>query len=230
MPRRTSRRIFTDDKGSGSASTLVSNSNDGGGYAGSAHSVWHKCSPLIDWTMELARFSSKLRDLLGNAESVRPLLCTGSPTDCEVALVGANPGTTTPFWPYWSDSHGMDKDGWLCAYREQHGGKYGRSRAAIERFVPLVHGRVIELNAHVKQSARINQLTTEHRTTIILDYILGVVRPRVAICAGTDAARAVAEIRHAWPMTVINAPHFIYWGRERERELANEVNAVLQGT
>jgi hypothetical protein len=71
---------------------------------------------------------------------MRPLLCDGNPLTYTVALIGANPGTTTSFWTYWSDEEGMDRRSWIDAYKLQHGGKFNRSRAAIERFVPLVSG------------------------------------------------------------------------------------------
>ena len=121
----------------------------------------------------------------------------------------------------------MDKEGWLQAYRQQQGGKYGRSRTAIERFLPLVNAQVIELNAHAKQTARLAQLTVKDRTTEVLEYLLRSVRPRVALCAGSDAAKAVIETRGDWSMKVIEAPHFIYWGRDRERQMAAEINACL---
>lgn len=179
-------------------------------------------------TPSLEEFSKELRHLLGEADGIRPLLCDGDPFQCAVALVGANPGTTTPFWPYWSDEHGVDKAGWLRAYRDQHDGKYGRSRKAIERFVPLVNAKVIELNAHAKQSARLAQLARQHRTTDVLGFVLSAVRPKVAVCAGADAYRAVTALANTWPMEVIEVKHFIYWGHDMENELAGRVNALLQ--
>ncbi|MEO7886276.1 MAG: hypothetical protein ABI893_05940 [Polaromonas sp.] len=177
-------------------------------------------------TKDLAAFSSDLRGMVGDAAGIRPLLCSGNPFDCKVALVGANPGSATPFWPSWTDANGVDKEAWLQAYRQQHGG-YGRSRAAIERFLPLVNAQVIELNAHAKQTARLGQLAVKDRTTEVLAYLLRAVRPRVALCAGASAVTAVTEMHVDWPMKIIEAPHFIYWGRERERRMAAEINAYL---
>lgn len=180
--------------------------------------------------LELAKFSFELRTLIGAKQGVRPFVCSGDPLTCQVALVGANPGTTTPFWPQWNDERGMSKEAFLEAYRQFHGGRYGRSRAAIERFVPLVKARVIELNAHGKQSRRLAELASEHRETAVMEFVLRAVRPRVAICAGADAVKAVTAIEADWHMKVIAAPHFIYWGREREHQMAQEINASLSGT
>lgn len=143
-----------------------------------------------------------------------------------VAVVGANPGKSASFWDVWTDEFGVDKTGWLAAYLQKHG-RYSRSRAAIERFVPLVHGRVIELNAHAKQSPRLADLDQLHRTTDVLTYVMKSVRPKVAVCAGADACRAVEALEHDWDMEIVKAKHFIYWGREAEKALAEQVNLLL---
>lgn len=175
---------------------------------------------------DLAAFSSGLRELIGDADGMRPLLCSGNPLRCTVALVGANPGRSAPFWRFWSDEIGVDKNGWLTAYLQEHG-RFRRSRAAIERFVPLINGPVVELNAHAKQSPRLVDLGKIHRTTDVLMYVMERIRPRVAVCAGSDALRAVEGLGSNWGMDIVPAKHFIYWGRDAERELAARVNAVL---
>lgn len=175
----------------------------------------------------LAHFASRLQVLVGDAADMRPLLCDGDPYECRVALVGANPGTTTPFWPFWSDERGCDKAAWLKEYRERHDGKYGRSRAAIERLLPQIRAKVIELNAFAKQSGRVGDLAAEHRTSEVLQFILDQVKPVVAICAGADAHRAVLACAITRPMQVIAAKHFIYWGQATEADLARRVNTAL---
>jgi len=188
------------------------------------------CSSSSSVPHDLAKFSVEIRRMIGAGEGIRPLVCSGDPFNCQVALIGANPGSMTPFWPHWSDVRGMNKETWLDEYRQQHGGKYGRSRAAIERFVPLVNARVLELNAHGKQSRRLAHLASEHRTTELLEFVLRAVRPQVALCAGSDAVRAVTAINSDWGMKIIVAPHYIYWGGERERQMAQEINACLSAS
>jgi hypothetical protein len=178
----------------------------------------------------LSQLSGELRRLIGANEGVRPFVCNGDPLTCQVAIVGANPGTTTSFWPHWSDERGMSKEAFLEEYRRLHGGKYNRSRAAIERFVPLVKARVIELNAHGKQSPRLKELAAAHRETSVLEFMLHAVRPRVVFCAGADAMKAVKAVKAekvGWQMKINAAKHFIYWGREREKRMAQEINDYL---
>ncbi|UUZ64460.1 hypothetical protein LP417_05185 [Polaromonas sp. P1-6] len=142
-------------------------------------------------------------------------------------MVGINPAATIPFWPFWSDDKGMDRASWVTAYKALRNGKLSRSRAALERFVPQVTARVIELNAHAKQSKRLASLKREHRTTDVLEFVLGAVKPRVVLCAGASALSVVQGLSMPWIPTVVEARHFIYWGVEYERVLAERVNSSL---
>ena len=176
--------------------------------------------------MNINEFEKKLRGLVGEARGMRPLVCEGNPLTCSVALVGANPRTTTPFWPFWNGERGMDRGGWIDAYLKRHNSKFERSRSAIERFVPQVAARVIELNAYARQSNRLADLERPLQTSEVLAFVLISVRPRVIICAGTDAQRAVEALRPTWNTTVLKRKHFIYWGRASERDLADSVNLL----
>ena len=175
----------------------------------------------------MAEFSSALRALVADAPEMRPFLCMGNPLTCKVAVVGINPAATTPFWPFWIEDKGMDRASWINEYKTLHNGNLSRSRAVLERFVPQVTNRVIELNAHAKQSRRLSDLKGEHRTTAVLEFMLGVVQPAIIVCAGTSALKAVLSLSLPWAPTIIEARHFIYWGREYERELAGKVNCLL---
>jgi hypothetical protein len=187
----------------------------------------HPVPSKVSSPRQLADLALALKELIGATEGVRPFVCNGDPLTCQAAIVGANLGTTTSFWPHWSDDEGMSKEAFLEEYRRLHGGRYSRSRAAIERFVPLVKARVIELNAHGKQSPRLKELAAEHRETAVLDFMLRAVRPQVVLCAGSDATKAVKAVKVDWQMKIIAAKHFINWGREREHQMAQEINDYL---
>jgi hypothetical protein len=177
---------------------------------------------------EIHEFSNALKALTAGASDIRPLLCEGNPLTCTMAIVGINPAAKTPFWPHWSEKTGMDRGSWLQEYKALHNGKVSRSRAALERFIPQVTvGRVIELNAHAKQSRRHSDLTPPHRTTEVLEFVLSNVRPIIILCAGVSAFDSVHELSLTWKPNVIEARHFIYWGMKYESELAGKVNSIL---
>jgi hypothetical protein len=167
-----------------------------------------------------------LRELVGDAEGW-PFLCDGDPPTCTVALVGANPATSTAFWLFWDDGRGMARRRWIDAFLEERG-KFTRSREAMERFVPQVSARVIELNAYRKQSPRLAELPRAHRTTEVLKFILSAVRPRVIVCAGVHAQKGVRAVDLPWRPRLVDTRHFIYWGTEHERNLAEEVNDLCR--
>jgi hypothetical protein len=175
--------------------------------------------------MNIKGFEKELRSLVGDAKGMRPLLCEGNPLTCAVALVGANPRTTTPFWRFWNGERGMDRRSWIDEYLKQHG-KFERSRSAIERFIPKVEARVVELNAYADWSNRLADLEHARRTSEVLAFVLRSVRPKVIICAGKHAQRAIDEVGPR-RSTVFEEKHFIYWGRTSERDLADRVNLLL---
>src|SRR5437588_1982707 len=67
-------------------------------------------------TMSLHEIDREIRRLTGEGEMSRPFVCHCSPIGCEVAEVGINPGTDTPFWPYWRITTGFDKAAWISDY------------------------------------------------------------------------------------------------------------------
>ncbi|SFC23867.1 hypothetical protein SAMN05216344_1128 [Polaromonas sp. OV174] len=176
--------------------------------------------------MTLAELSAQLRLLLDETQEAHPLLCEGSPFDCNVAIVGINPATTTQFWPYWTDSLGMDRTAWIDAYKTKHR-KFNRSRAALERFIPQIKANVVEVNAYARQSRRFADLQRQHRTSSAMEFLLSAIRPRVIVYAGAAALNAGERLTPAWHPVVIPARHFIYWGKQYESELAVLVNHAL---
>lgn len=177
--------------------------------------------------MTLTEFSEQLRAIVPEGEGLRPLLCEGNPLACEVAIIGINPATTTPFWPYWNDQSGMKRAAWIEAYKVQHGG-FKRSRAALERFIPKIAGNVVEINAFATQSKRLADLQKQHKTSTLLDFLLGTIRPKVVVYAGAAAFKTASRTSQSLRAVEVQARHFIYWGNEYETELAEQVNRAIR--
>ena len=136
--------------------------------------------------MDLVTFDRDLRAVAGTG-AVRPFLCNGSPFGCPVFLVGINPATDIPLWPYWSVERGCDKQGWLRAYLERKG-RLGPTRAKIERlFDALAPTRALECNIFQHHSPREADLDGEHRTTEVFDFLLERLAPRIVFVHGGSA-------------------------------------------
>ena len=126
----------------------------------------------------------EIRRLTGEEILSRPFVCHGSPIGCEVAEVGINPGTDTPFWPYWSMNAGFNKDAWLEDYVQRNGRlKPTRDRLEVlcRSLAPL---RCLELNLYHRYSRNEASLAMEHRDTKLFDFMLQVAMPRVLIVHG----------------------------------------------
>jgi hypothetical protein len=141
-----------------------------------------------------AEMDRTLRQLTGEHRESRPFVCSGSPIGCEVAEIGINPGTPTPFWERWSTEAGFDKAGWLKDYLERHK-KFGPTRRNIDLFCEALRPlRCIELNLYDRYSPRLSDLAQELRRTEVLDYMLEVARPRLILVHGDDPAKYLSQL------------------------------------
>lgn len=143
----------------------------------------------------ISQFDEHIRRLTGEHPESRPFICDGSPFDCEVAEIGINPGTPTPFWPHWSASRGLfDKQAWLNDYLDRHG-KFGPTRRNIDLFSQALHPlRCLELNVYDRFASRSAQLAPNLRTTHVLDYLLEALRPRLVLVHGDPPAEHLSRL------------------------------------
>ncbi|MBL7224349.1 MAG: hypothetical protein ISS72_10885 [Candidatus Brocadiae bacterium] len=134
----------------------------------------------------LTEFDKRIRELTGEHVEARPFLCEGSPFGCEVFLVGINPGTSTPFWPYWRLPYGCHKQEWLRDYMSRRGRKPTRIR--IERIISAAAPvRCLDTNAFFRYSPNEASLRPEDRDTRVFDYLLEVLTPKVVFAHGASA-------------------------------------------
>jgi hypothetical protein len=141
---------------------------------------------------ELGAFDRKLR--AASASAGRPFLCEGSPFGCEIFLVGINPGTDTPFWPFWSVANGCDKPSWLKTYLDRHG-RLGPTRERIERLFKAARPtRVLETNIFHRASKREAALPRTHQTTTVFDFLLKTLHPRVMFVHGGSAIKHLERL------------------------------------
>lgn len=128
----------------------------------------------------------KLREILRPGHPSRPFLCTGSPEGCQVALVGINPGTATPFERYWSVERGCDKNGWLMEYFSDPRNRRKPTRRRIEILLQELHPvRCIELNISPYYSRNEKDLPSDlKKDERVFDLLLRMVKPRLLFAYG----------------------------------------------
>lgn len=122
----------------------------------------------------------------------RPFLCQGSPLGAEIFIAGINPGTPTPFWPFWSIENGCDKQGWLDSFYQHKGGE--KTRKAIEILLSsLAPIKYIETNLYHIYSKDEASLAPKDRNTNIFEYLLKTLEPEVIVLHGRSTRLKVEK-------------------------------------
>jgi len=147
-------------------------------------------------TMDLAAFDRELRALCGSDQQLRPFVCRGSPLACTIAIIGANPATKVPFWPWWNAVEGFQKDAWYAAYLAARSGGVSSTRQRIERVVAGATPELcLETNVYATPSQNLGQLQARDRVRRVTDFLLRSIRPKVVFAHGKEARE---ELSAAW--------------------------------
>ena len=135
-----------------------------------------------------------IRRLTGEHPEARPFLCDGSPIGSEVFLVGINPGTDTPFWPYWRLPSGCHKDEWIKEYLKRHG-HFKTTRARIERLFDSIQPvKCLETNIFCRYSPNAASLPKDVQDTRLFDYLCKALSPAVIFIYGDPGIRHIEQI------------------------------------
>lgn len=181
----------------------------------------------------LASFAALMKSFIGDPSSGRPFVCSGSPLDCRVFIVGQNPARDTAnFWKFWSDEAGMDRVRWRQHYLAK--GPLSPTRKRIERLAELIDAPALETNiwcAEARSGARLSQSA---RSTAVFEMLLEEIRPAVVIAHGKHASALMAELRPAGQVFTVphlsglGSPKGFGWSDERLVALSQQANAALQ--
>lgn len=137
----------------------------------------------------LTQIRTRLQALMDD-ERLRPFVCDGSPLDCRVFIVGANPATTLKhgFWHYWSDQGGFNKGAFTQDYlalRRSRGAR-PRIQAIVSQFPP---GWCLETNICSKPTKRAADLSSRDHRTEIIRFLLEAIRPRLVFVHSNEPIR-----------------------------------------
>jgi hypothetical protein len=145
-------------------------------------------------TVTIHDIDAIIRHLSGEHPEARPFLCDGSPIGSEVFLVGVNPGTDTPFWPYWRLPYGCHKNEWLDDYLRRHL-RFKPTRARIEiLFQAISPIKCLETNVFFQYSPDESSLRTEAHDTRVFDYLLTVLSPKVLFIHGASGIKHMEQV------------------------------------
>jgi hypothetical protein len=151
--------------------------------------------------MKLREFREHLQHL-SSADAGRPFVCDGDPYQCTAFLIGYNPASLVPFWPFWSDATGFDKSVWFDCYRLYRMAeplKEGRTRrqpisSTRQRIEWIIDAakpvQVLETNLYQRATKRASDLAVEDRDSAALSFMLREIGPRVLLLHGKKVAEA----------------------------------------
>lgn len=143
----------------------------------------------------LHEIEQKLRELLRSEYPSRPLLCSGSPIGCDIAIVGVNPATDIPLWRYWNADTGCNKAAWLAEFRSDPANRKKQTRPRIEyileEIAPL---RCLELNIYPYISREEAELSNELKDVRAFVYLLRTIKPKLLFVFGTTPIKELSKL------------------------------------
>lgn len=156
--------------------------------------------------MQLHEFRERLTTLIGDSADARPFVCRGDPYRCQAFIVGINPASSVPFWPFWSDELGFDWPAWrtnyLAARRMQplKPGKQSRpAESPTRRTIGWIVDAaapvgVLETNLYVRPTPAAVDLRPDDRNTQAFEYLLAEIRPLALLLHGREVEAAVTDL------------------------------------
>ena len=142
-----------------------------------------------------------------DVSEVRPFVCNGSPTDCNVFIVGTNAASAVTWSRFWDHEREVfDKTNWLRTYEAERAeqkrsrGKtrfraQSPTRSRIELFVNAVGGinQVLETNIYSVSTPSEKDLKPADRATAIFEFLLETIKPKALFVHGDTASSYFRE-------------------------------------
>lgn len=195
--------------------------------------------------MNLNQFDKKLRELV--PPNSRPFLCEGSPLECDLFVVGNNPGTETPFWEYWKLPYGCRKSLWLKDFWKRHAGEQKPVRRYMEVIFSELSGvNYLETNAYAPWSKWTSDLGKHQLSTEVFEFLLETIQPKLVFAFAAHAKKYLRkkvgrEIEDdvATPVKLLgfethilltpSRPALMVWGDDKSRAVGKRLRKIFMG-
>lgn len=176
---------------------------------------------MQDIKLNEQRFAERLESLMCETASlanrkksdVRPFICSGKPTECDIFVLGTNPASTVSWASFWNaENEIFDKTGWIPAYEEERVAEkraQGRSRVSrqsltrrrIEILINTLgqNHHVLETNVFSISTRSEKNLMPADRVSEIFEFLLQTIKPKALFVHGSTAA---SYLRSRYQLTV----------------------------
>jgi hypothetical protein len=149
---------------------------------------------------ELGDTIRSLETTLGQGQFVRPFVCAGALTVCDVFIIGVNPREDMEFRSYW-DGSSFNKAAWEYEYQRQRLARTGResmspTRTKLNMICEGALPNVLETNLYpvATSTERILRRDPARQNDAIFALLLRRLQPRVVITHGKTARDRVVEL------------------------------------
>lgn len=141
---------------------------------------------------------AKLQQLDLADKKVRPFVCTGSPLDCEIMMVGFNPsrdvGLETFDKRIWQDTTGFDREQFVEYYDlagyQQGEARWSRNHIFQQNLIDeLPDYAVLETYLYSLITPKKNLIPAPYRTTAVFDWLVEVIKPKLIVTQNSDVSK-----------------------------------------
>lgn len=159
--------------------------------------------------MVLQQFRQCIEASLVNQHATRPFICSGSPLDCSIMMVGYNPSRAVNLDAFdteiWSDETGFDRERFVEYYdragHENQSIAWNRNHLFQQNFIDEMHDyAILETYLYSAITPKKNMLKDEQKSTATFDALVQWVKPKIIITQNIDVAkyfeRATDDILH----------------------------------
>lgn len=201
-------------------------------------------------------FEYNLRQKLEPYKKARPFICDGNPLECEVFIVGINAATEMDknFWEFWSTNLGFEKEEWLNQYilerrlkplkpNKIRRNKLSNTRQRIEWIVSEIKPiKTLETNLFVKATPTADELKKEDRESLIFEYLIETIKPKVIFTHGKEVKKYLEKIFNikivkdeineiellGVKTKIISMNHLSRgWSQNKSREIGTKIRAII---
>lgn len=148
--------------------------------------------------MPLQQLRSTLEQHLDKDTPARPFICTGSPLDCDIMMVGYNPSRDVGLASFdaeiWDDEKGFDRERFVEFYdragHEQKSIAWNRNHLFQQNFIDEMAGyRIVETYLYSTITAKKSLLTDQQKSTQVFDALVASVKPKIIMTQNIDVAK-----------------------------------------
>lgn len=151
--------------------------------------------------MDLKKFRTEMQQQLSEQQldnvKVRPFICSGSPLNCKIMMVGYNPAREVNLDVFdadiWDDDMGFDRESFaehydIASYNDDL--QWNRNHIFQQNLIDEISNHpVIETYLYSVITAKKTLLNPQHKHTHVFDWLYGILKPVLVITQNIDVIK-----------------------------------------